>query len=140
MNDLQRGALATYLSVLNWTGPIRMKKNLRFQTGPYETLELGSTGPSCLPEILEAARILETHFARYSFSIDGRIKNCRSLKRGVNALLLAKNKVQQRLNKFFSPLHTVYLTVESKFNHQELGAIGLYINVDKPNEIQRQLL
>jgi hypothetical protein len=148
MRSLQRQdhpkkrALLAFIDLTEWRKPIRVKSEMVIQTGPYGKLELSDKplDVKCLSEIMQAAYLLETHFSNVTFQIDGDIKECKNLKSGVEDLVKNKSRVKTNIAKFHSPMHTIYLTTQTKFNHFLIGKMGLYINVNRSNEIPHRLI
>lgn len=132
--------LKNALDNLEWKNIPVSSKNFRLQVGPYQRLELSRRPPKCLREILQVAEILKAEFPEFTFSVDGKIKNCKNLKNGVAQMLEHKDAVSRNILKFHSPLHTIYLTNKTKFNHRLLGHMGLYINIEREDEIKRRLI
>ncbi|MCB0408136.1 MAG: hypothetical protein KDD34_08035 [Bdellovibrionales bacterium] len=135
-------SLLAYLALMDWDKKIQVKSEFLIQTGPYGKLQITDNplNVRCLNEIMHSAYLLETHFPNVSFQIDGNINNCSSLNRGVEEMIKNKSRVAQNINKFNSPMHTVFLTTQTKFNHFLLGKMGLYINVNRSNEITHRLI
>ncbi|NQZ00104.1 MAG: hypothetical protein HRT45_05475 [Bdellovibrionales bacterium] len=121
---------------------ISVKAPLRFQTGPYKRLFLTDTlfRTKCLKELVWSAEQLNSHFPEFSFQLDGRIQNCKNLEKGVQRIIANKSKVRANVSRFHTPMHTIYLTNRTKFNHHQVGKMGLYVNVNKSREIQRRLV
>lgn len=141
-SEKNKGVLLGYLDLMKWNKKIRVKTDFLVQTGPYGKIHITDkpTSVRCLREIMHSAYLLETHFPEYSFQIDGDIRSCRNLKSGVEDLVNSKSRVKRNIAKFHSPMHTVYLTTQTKFNHFLVGKMGLYINVNRSNEIPKRLI
>lgn len=137
-----KGVLLGYMDLMKWDKKVRVKTHFLVQTGPYGKVHITDkpTSVRCLTEIMHSAYLLETHFSEYSFQIDGDIRSCRNLKSGVEDLVNNKHRVKKNIAKFHSPMHTVYLTTQTKFNHFLVGKMGLYINVNRSNEIPKRLI
>lgn len=140
--DTNKSVLLGYLDLMKWNKKIRVKSHFLVQTGPYGKIHITDrpTSVKCLSEIMHSAYLLEAHFPNISFQIDGNIKKCSNLKSGVLELVNSKGRVKSNIAKFYSPMHTVYLTTETKFNHFVVGKMGLYINVNRSNEIPSRLI
>lgn len=141
-SEKNKGVLLGYLDLMKWRKKIRVKTDFLVQTGPYGKIHITDkpTSVRCLKEIMHSAYLLETHFPEYSFQIDGDIKSCSNLKAGIVDLVTNKRRVKKNIAKFHSPMHTVYLTTQTKFNHFVVGKMGLYINVNRSNEIPKRLI
>lgn len=138
----EKGTLLSYLDLMKWQKPIRLKAHLKVQTGPYGKIHLTDqpTQAKCLKEVLQAAYLLETHFPKITFQIDGTIQSCKNLRDGVDKLVANKPRVKKNIGTFITPMHTIFLTTRTKFNHYVLGKMGLYINVDRSKEIKKRLV
>lgn len=138
----EKSTLLSYLDLMKWRKPIRLKPQFKVQTGPYGKIHLTDrpTRIKCLKELLHAAYLLETHFPKITFQVDGGIKSCRNLQRGVEKLVVNKSRVRKNIGAFITPMHTIFLTTRTKFNHFVLGKMGLYINVNRSREIKQRLI
>jgi hypothetical protein len=121
---------------------VLVRAPLRFQTGPYKRMFLTDSlfRTKCLKELVWSAEQLQSHFPQFSFQVDGRIQNCRNLEKGVQKIIANKSRVKSNVSRFHTPMHTIYLTNRTKFNHHQVGKMGLYVNVNKAREIQRRLI
>lgn len=134
--------LATYLHNTKLKKPLRIRKHFRIQTGKYSGVTLASNPLSgrCFSEVLKSAYLLQTELPEFNFEIDGEISRCSRLRKGVRDLVKNKAQVAQNLKHIHSPLHTIYLTTETKFNNHTLGKMGLYVNVERRGEIKSRLI
>jgi hypothetical protein len=141
-DNTKKRALLAFIDLVDWRKNIRVKSDFVIQTGPYGKLQLSEKifDVRCLSEIMQAAYLLETHFPKISFEIDGGIKECKNLNSGVAQLIENKSRVKQNIAKFHSPMHTVFLTTQTKFNNFLMGKMGLYVNVNRSGEIPNRLI
>ena len=147
LNSIQSGlpqkkVLAAYLAAMNFSEPVHVRSLLSIQTGKYAQVNASrqALNAKCMTAIVQAAYKLHVVFPDYNFVVDSHIQNCENLKEGIKRLLADRTKVRRNLNQFHSPLHSVYLSNRTGFNQNELGKMGLYINVDQAGEIQRLLI
>lgn len=112
------------------------------QTGKYAqiTASRQALNSKCMTTIVQAAYKLHAAFPDYNFVIDSHIHNCQNLSDGIKHLLADVSRVKRNLDRFHTPLHSVFLSNRSGFNNQDLGKMGLYINVDRDGEIARVLI
>ena len=115
-------------------------KGFFVQTGSHKKYGHSTQRPACFEAILESAGILQLSFPKYNFVIDSSIKNCGQLVEDVYKLSQNRKLVQRNLDSFHSPLHSIYLTNQTKFNHYLMGHMGLYVNVNKSGEMSRRIL
>lgn len=122
--------------------PIVEGGRLSVQTGRYGQVVLGKKALNgrCMSQIVKAAYTLHRHFPDYNFVIESHIQHCQNLQDGVRRLIAEKEVVKKNLKSFHSPLHSVFLTNRSRFNHYVLGEMGLHINVNQKDEIKRRLI
>lgn len=141
LNENQIRIVATFLELMDWDKQIvRGKDRFYLQTGPYRQLQLGAKSTPCVFEIMQTAQLLQENFSEFSFYLDGRIRSCEHLRQGMKEILAAKDKVKKNISRFHTPMHTIYFTNQTKFNHDDVGHMGLYINIEKENEIQKRLI
>lgn len=134
---------SSYLDIIKFRKPLRLSSKSRVQTGPYSQMTLNTKSPlrlQCLESILYSAQVLQKELPKFNFEIDGKIKKCSNLREGIELIVANKELVTRNLKQIHSPLHTIYFTTESKFNDHILGKMGLYINVEKKNEIKNRLV
>jgi hypothetical protein len=134
--------LAVFTDELKLKKPFATGEGFRLQTGKYSrmTLNTGSLRTNCLTDILASAYVLQKEFPQYSFELQGKIKKCANLRAGIKEMVKNKSRVVTNLKHIISPLHTVYLTSVTKFNNDTLGEMGLYVNVNKNQEIKKRLV
>ncbi len=139
---LSEEALAAYLSAMNWNRPVKLGPSFKFQTGSSGTLHLSHQAfqAKCFQAIVRSAYKLQMSFPEYNFQIDGGISNCQALESGVARLVSLRNKVVLQLAPLVATLKNVYLTTQTKFYSSPLGQNELYINANKPGEVERQIL
>ena len=134
--------LATSTDLMKLKKPVAVGEKFRLQTGPYSRLTLNKAPLTvkCLEEILFAGQILQREFSGFNFEIDGKVTGCKNLREGASLLVKNKKQVVKNLKLIHSPMHTIYLTDKSKFNNDTLGEMGLYVNVNKKNEVKNRLV
>ncbi|MCB0365085.1 MAG: hypothetical protein H6624_10205 [Bdellovibrionaceae bacterium] len=135
-----RDLLAAYSAILP-TDRLKVGHEFSIQTGQYGHLSFdpGKQSP-CWKTILRSALSLHQNFPEITFVISDRIKNCKALKDGTALLVKRKDKVRKNLSGITTPLHSVFLTDTSKFNHYVMGQMGLYVNVNRRGEIAKRLI
>lgn len=138
----RKKVLATYLARMKFNKSIFIRPTLSIQTGRYPLVSVSkqALNTKCMTAIVQAAYRLNSTFPDYNFVVDSHIHNCHNLREGIKELLVHQNRVRSNLKKFHSPLHSIYLTNETKYVSQELGKMGLYVNVDMDGEIRRRLI
>ncbi len=134
--------LASSTDLMKLKKPVQVSSRLRLQTGPYSRLTLSKSPLTvkCLEDILFAGQILQREFQDFNFEVDSKITQCKNLRDGASLLVKNKKQVIKNLKLIHSPMHTIYLTDKSKFNNDTLGEMGLYVNVNKKNEIKKRLV
>lgn len=136
----ERDMLAAYTSVLP-NDRLKVTSNFSIQTGQYGHLSFSPSKKSpCWKTIVRSAYDLHRNFPNITFVLSDRIRNCKALKRGTDLMVRKKSQVLRNLNSFSTPLHSVYLTNESKFNHYVVGKMGLYVNVNQRGEMAKRLV
>jgi hypothetical protein len=140
--NANKAVIATYLALLGWKSTILFRDKFSIQTGPYPQLSLGpaALNTRCLITILSAAYRLHRVFHDYSFVVDSHIQNCQNLREGMRQIVADASRVKTNLASFDSPLHSVFFTNQTRFNHYVLGKMGLHINVNRNDEVRRRLI
>ena len=134
--------LAAYLSAMDYSEGIIIDPLLSIQTGQYPQVMVSpqALNSKCMATIVQAAYKLHTYFSNYSFVIDSHIQNCNNLRDGIKQIVAERERVKKNLDKFNSPLHSVFLSNQSRFVSRELGKMGLHINVDRSGEMRKRLI
>lgn len=138
----QKKVLAAYMAAMHLADPALVRSQLTIQTGKYAqvTASLQALTSKCMTAIVQAAYKLHVVFPDYNFVINSQIQNCQNLRDGIKHMLADRKRVRRNLDRFHTPLHSVYLSNHSGFNRTELGKMGLHINVDQAGEIRRLLI
>ncbi|MCC7405897.1 MAG: hypothetical protein IT288_15990 [Bdellovibrionales bacterium] len=132
--------LSTYAAGLA-SDQLKVNRGFEIQTGRFGHLSLDPHHKaSCWKAILKSAYKLSQSFPTVTFVLSDRIKNCKALEKGTDLMIRRKERVLKNLASFSTPLHSVFLTDESKFNHYLMGHMGLYVNVNRRGEIAKRLI
>lgn len=137
-----REVLATFMSLMRWQGPITENDRFLIKTGRYQRISLSvqrSQSP-CYKEVLQTALLLQTNFPDFNFSIDGQVTDCDALTEGVEQMVLHPSQVKSTIRRFHSPLHTVFFTNRTRFNHFMMQEMGLHLNANDGDEIKARLI
>lgn len=140
--SIPKRVFASFWSLLKVKAQFFVKPNLEIQTGPYPQVStsLEALNSKCMATIVQSAYRLHREFPNYTFVVNSHIQNCENLKEGVKQLIAEKSRVMKNVDHFNSPLHSIYLTNTTKFIDNEIGKMGLYVDVNRPREIQRRLI